>query len=61
MGSDALDMMNQQAQLKRLRSQIGLQTALLGIDTKEMTISHFVHLLDHFYNNPEEYQQITNS
>ena len=54
-------MMNQQAQLKRLRSQIGLQTSLLGIDSNEMTIAHFVRLLDHFYHNPEQYQEMTNS
>ena len=59
MGSDALDMMNQQAQLKRLRAQIGLQASLLGIDTKEMTLNNFVHLLDYFYENPDEYQELT--
>lgn len=54
-------MMNQRAQLKRLRSQIGLQAALLNIDTKEMTIANFVQLLDHFYAYPEQYHELTDT
>ena len=49
--------MNELAKLKRLRTQLGLHATMLGVNGKEITVAQFCGLLDHFYDNPDEYEQ----
>ena len=50
--------MNEVARLRTARTYLYSVLLNLELDSKEMQLSTFIELLDHFAENPEEYKQI---
>tara|TARA_B100000085_G_C18418301_1_gene461555 strand:- start:708 stop:872 length:165 start_codon:yes stop_codon:yes gene_type:complete len=52
--------MNDVAELQAARRYITGVLLNLDVDTREMTISNFLVILDHFIDNPEDYRDLIN-
>ena len=52
--------MNEVARLRTARTYLLSVLLNLELDSKEMRLSTFLEMLDHFADHPEEYKQIIN-